>query len=362
MPNKDYYKTLGVERNVSADDLKKAFRALAHKFHPDKGGDEAKFKEVNEAYQVLGDAEKRAQYDRFGSQAFEAGGPFGGGQSGGNPFGGFSGFEGAQNINLDDLGDIFGNMFGFGGARGRSGPSAGEAIEMDLALSFTEAAHGVDQEIELYKTVRCDRCQGSGGEPGAEEKTCPTCNGRGQTAYTQRTIFGSIQTARVCPDCRGKGKTFSKRCAKCTGTGVVKERRKIRVGVPAGIANGETLRVPGEGEAGERGAPAGDLYLHVRVKPDPRFTRAGDDLAVKKEIGFSTAALGGEIMVETLESPLALAIPAGIQSGQVLRVRGRGFAHPGRSARGDLLIEITVTTPKKLSREQKKLLENLGLK
>ncbi|TAL19524.1 molecular chaperone DnaJ [Patescibacteria group bacterium] len=355
---KDYYKTLGVARSASAEEIKKAFRALAHKHHPDKGGDAERFKEVNEAYQVLGDEKKRTQYDRFGSAAFEQGGAPGGG-----PFGGFEGFRGfEQNINMEDLGDLFGNIFGFGGggaARGRQ-RNQGEDIAVDLTLSFEEAAKGVEREIELYKTARCERCGGSGGEPGSEVKTCGKCRGSGQVMETQRTIFGAMRASRVCPECHGGGQTVSRRCERCTGTGVRKEHRRISVNIPPGVDSGETLRVAGEGEAGLHGAPAGDLFIRLRVKPDPRFSRSGQDLVTKIEIGFSTAALGGEVKVQSLEGPLRLDIPAGIQSGQVLRVRGAGIKSP-RAGRGDLLVEVTVMTPKKLTRDQRRLLGELEL-
>ncbi len=356
---KDFYKTLGVARDASQDDIKKAFRTQAHKHHPDKGGEEAAFKEINEAYQVLGDEKKRAQYDQYGSAAFDPGGPFSAGQQGGGGFGGFGGFQ--QNINMEDLGDLFGDVFGFGGGRRGQQRAQGENIEADLSLTFEEAARGVDRDVELYKMVRCSHCSGGGGEPGAEKKTCETCKGAGQIAQTQRTVFGVMQTQRVCPECHGQGKSFTKRCSVCTGTGVHKERAHVRISVPAGIESGETLRVSGEGAAGLHGAPAGDLYLHIRVKPHPHFTRDGDDLVVKKDIGFTTAALGGEMAVETLDGKMTVDVPAGIQSGQVLRVRGKGLVHPRRSGKGDLLVEITVLTPKKLSKEQRRLLEELEL-
>lgn len=355
---KDYYNTLGVERNASADEIKKAFRSLAHKYHPDKGGDEAKFKEVNEAYQVLGDEGKRAQYDRFGSAAFENGGFGAGGGQG--PFGGFSGF-GGQGIDIEDLGDLFGNVFGFGGG-GRGRARRGADIEMDLQLSFEEAARGGEQAFSIYKTVRCAKCGGSGGEPGAEVSTCKTCGGKGKVAGVQRTVFGSIRIEQPCGDCGGRGKAFAKKCSECRGAGVRKENRDVKVGVPAGIADGETLRIAGEGEAGAEGVPPGDLYLHVRVRPDRRWTRSGNDLVTRREIGFTLAALGGSIEVDSLEGPVKLEVPAGIQSGQVLRVRGRGLTSPRSSNRGDLLVEIVVMTPKKLSREQRNLLEELDLK
>ena len=232
---------------------------------------------------------------------------------------------------------------------------------MDLRLTFEEAARGGRRVFELYKTVQCDHCGGSGGEPGSEVNTCKNCNGAGQVTRSQRTIFGVMRMQETCPDCRGEGKTVSKRCSRCSGSGLRKEAREIAIDVPPGIDNGETLRLAGEGEAAKAGARSGDLYIRVRVKSDPRFERSGDDLLIKKNIGFSLAALGGEIRIETLDGKVAVDIPAGIQSGQVLRLRGQGLVSRRRSGRGDLLVQVTVTTPKKLSREQKRLFEELKL-
>ncbi len=349
---KDYYKTLGVEKSASPEDLKKAFRSLAHKYHPDKGGDQEKFKEVNEAYQVLADPQKRAQYDRFGSAAFEQGGQGGaGGFPGGFNFSGGAGFE--------DLSDLFGDMFGASRSRSKS---RGEDIQVDMTLTFREAAFGLARDIELYKTISCDHCKGSGAEKGSGRKTCGTCNGSGQVTASQRTVFGTFQTRRPCGTCNGQGTIVEKPCAKCRGAGAVKGNRKIKVNIPAGIDDGELVRLSGEGEFGGVGVAPGDLYLRIRVKKDPQFERDGNDLRLTREIGFSTAALGGSIAVATLEGTADLKIPAGTQSGTVIRLRGKGIVDPRSGALGDQYVQIVVKTPEKLSREQKKLLEDADLK
>lgn len=345
---KDYYKTLGVEKGASPEELKKAFRVLAHKYHPDKGGDQEKFKEVNEAYQVLGDPQKRAQYDQFGSAAFENGGQ---GE-------GFQGFGGAGGVPFEDLGDLFGSMFGMGG---RGGREHGNDIQVDVRLTFRDAAFGVVHDVDLYTNVSCARCAGSGAEPGSDRKTCGTCHGQGEVTTAQRTMFGTMQLRRACSACQGRGNVIEKPCGQCKGNGAVRDNKKISVKIPAGIDDGEMIRLSGEGEAGAHGAPAGDLYVRVRVQPDLRFRRDGGDLHLRQEIGFTTAALGGSIQVATLESTAELKIPAGTQSGSVFRLRGKGLAKPRTGGVGDEYVEVVVKTPDKLSREQKKLLEELGL-
>lgn len=357
---KDYYKVLGVDKGASPEEIKKAFRSLAHKYHPDKGGDPERFKEVNEANQILSDATKRAQYDQYGSAAFDAGGPFsGGGQAQGQgPFGGFG-----QNVDFEDLGDMFGDIFGMG-RRGasRTHDERGEDISVDLTITLQDSSRGVDREIALYKIVRCSHCSGSGGEPGATQNTCETCRGVGQVVGSQRTIFGVMQTQHTCTTCSGTGKTFSKRCKECTGTGVHKKEHRLTVSIPAGIDEGETLRVAHEGNAGMHGMPAGDLYIRIHVKFDLRFKRLENDILVRKEIGFTKAALGGEVQTDSIEGPITITIPSGTQSGQILRVRGKGMPYVRKSgSKGDLLVEVIVTTPKKLSKEQRRLLEQADL-
>lgn len=363
--SKDYYNILGVGKNASQEEIKKTFRKKAHQCHPDKqGGDEQKFKEINEAYQVLGDAKKRAQYDQFGS-AFEHG------QAGG----GFSGFEGfsAQggpasgwDINMEDLGDIFGGLgdiFGFSsrGGQGRGRARRGGDIQVLLAIEFKEAVFGVEKEISLRKNVVCDKCKGNGAEPGSKIETCKTCNGSGRVIRTQRTIFGNMRTQTTCPDCGGEGKSYSQKCSKCRGSGVAQEISGIKVKIPAGIDNGETIRLSGHGEAGVKGAPAGDLYLKIRVNPDIKFKRDGYNILSKAEISFAQAALGDKIKVDTVDGPVKLKIPEGAQSGKVFRLSGRGIPRLRGGGRGDHLVEIIVKTPTGLSRKQKEMLKELGI-
>jgi len=366
--SKDYYKTLGVEKTASQDEIKKAFRQKAHQCHPDKaGGDEAKFKEINEAYQVLGDQKKRAQYDQFGS-AFEHG-QAGGGFSGFDGFRDFSGFANGFNVNFEDLGDVFGGLgaiFGFsarGGQGQRRGTRArrGNDIEVILTIDFSEAVFGAEKEISLTKTVSCDRCQGSGADPDSKITTCKTCGGRGSQTKIQRTIFGQMQVETTCSDCDGEGKTFSQKCSKCGGRGIVRELTNLKIRIPAGIDEGESIRLAGQGEAGARGASAGDLYLKIRVKPDKRFERDGYDIKSKAEIKFSQAALGDKIEVATVDGPVKLKIPEGTQSGTVFRLRDRGVIKLNGRGRGDHLVKVIIKTPTGLSRKQKKMLEELGV-
>ena len=336
---KDYYKTLNVEKGASKDDVKRAFRKLAHEHHPDKGGDEAKFKEINEAYQVLSDEKKRSQYDQFGQTFDDAGGPGG--------FGGFSqGFEG---VNFEDLGDIFGDFFGGGGRRGSSGRGArGSDIQVDVSLKFKESIFGVEKEISIVKNNPCERCAGIGAEPGSSMNTCGTCDGSGVQVKMQRTILGAMHTRVTCEGCSGRGETPDAKCSTCTGSGIVNGRQTLRVDIPPGVEDGVRIRVRNQGESiGAQGA-SGDLYLRVHVDGDPRFHRHGSDIIVEKTIGFSQAALGDELDVETVDGKVALKIPAGTRVPS-----GRG--------RGDQIVVVTVKTPKKLSRKQRKLLEDLEL-
>jgi len=343
---KDYYGILGVDRTASQDEIKRAFRKLAHQHHPDKGGDEAKFKEVNEAYQALSDTEKRSRYDQFGS----ADGPqaFGGG-----------GFPGGFDPNaFGDLGDLFGNIFGGSGGRGRT--QKGQDVEMELYLSFKESIFGVAKEITLNKTNTCSRCGGQGAEPGTKMKTCDTCKGKGFTIGVQRTILGSVQMRVACTDCDGRGEKPEKACSECHGQGVTRGRKVLRVDVPAGVEDGMQMRVRGEGESiGTQGEP-GDLYLRLRVSPDPRFAREGSTIYLKKKIGISQAALGDNVQVDTVDGPVSMKIPPGTQSGDELRLRGKGV--PSGRGRGDQIVIIQVTTPTKLDKNTKRLLEELNLR
>jgi molecular chaperone DnaJ len=355
--SKDYYKILGVSKNASQDEVKAAFRRLAIEHHPDKGGNAEKFKEINEAYQVLGDSGKRKQYDQFGSgfENMNRGG-FGGGQ---NPFGqGFGGFQ-SGNINFEDLGDIFGDIFNFGGRQTAKRESRGKNIEIDLTVDFMESVFGVDREIELYKNSECDACNGSGAEQGSKISTCPKCNGKGKIEHIARSFLGAYRTVATCDACNGSGKRAEKECKKCRGNGIAKQSKKIEIKIPAGVSDGETLRLAGQGEAGARGARSGDLFINLRVRDHKIFTRDGFDIYSKVVVNFPDAALGIKKDVETVDGPVEVKIPAGIQSGQIMRLAGKGVPFLRRNGRGDHLLEIIVETPKHLSRRQKKLIEEL---
>lgn len=363
--SKDYYQILGVNKNASQDEIKKAFRKLAHQHHPDKkSGDEAKFKEINEAYQALSDSKKRAQYDQFGSDFEQARGY--GGSSG---FEGFSGFNGGFNINMDDLGDIFsdlGDAFGFssrsggGRARGRQAKS-GRDIQVALTIDFIEAVFGVEKEISLKKAVECAKCKGEGKEPGAAIENCKTCGGSGRVIKVQRTIFGNMQAQTTCHNCGGEGKFFKEKCSACDGIGVVNKIVNFKVKIPAGINNNETIRLSGLGEAGANKGQAGDLYLKIRISPDHRFERDGVNIKSWVKISFSQAALGDKIEVATVDGLVDLKIPEGTQTNKVFILRDKGVPYLNRHGRGDHLVEVIVKTPTNLTRKQKELLKELGV-
>lgn len=356
----DYYKILGVDKSASDDEIKKAYRRLAHKYHPDKsGGDEAKFKEINEAYQVLSDKAKRSQYDQFGQTFNQSGG--GGGQGfGGFDFSGFGGFgdqQGGFEFGGGDFSDIFSDIFGGGRSGGRQ--KSGQDIQIDAEISFEEMVKGAQREFKLYKKTTCDRCRGTGGQPGSKEETCQTCKGSGKIQRTVRSILGTFSQASICPTCHGKGKTYSQKCSKCGGDGRVRQEENVRVEIPAGISNGQTISVQGRGEAGELGAPAGDLYVNVHVRPHEKFKREGQNILSTEKISFAQAALGDKIEVETIEGNVKMKVPSGTQSGELFRIRDKGVPILGRRGRGDHLVKIIVEIPKKLSREQKKIIEQL---
>jgi molecular chaperone DnaJ len=350
---KDYYKLLGVEKSATQDEIKKAFRKLAHKYHPDKeGGDEEKFKQANEAYQVLSDQKKRAQYDQFGSAAFEGAG-FGGGQG----FGGFD-FSGFSNgAGFEDLGDIFGEMFG--GGRSRQRERRGSDIQVDMDITFNESIFGVQKDVELSKINACDRCSGIGGEPGEGMEACKECDGNGVIIGVQRTMLGNMQVKRTCATCHGSGEVPKKTCTTCHGEGVQQKKQKLTITIPAGVENGAMMRIRGEGEAVKGGA-AGDLFVRLHVPKSREFERQGYTLISEKAIGFTQAALGDTIEVETVDGPVDLKIPSGTQSGSQFRLRGKGVGH--NRGRGDQIVVVTVETPKKLSRKQRKLLEELDFR
>lgn len=359
--SKDYYNILGVDKGASQEEIKKAFRKKAHAYHPDKqGGDEQKFKEVNEAYQVLGNEQRKKQYDQFGSTFENKGGgagfnwqDFASPAGGANPFG--------QGARVDfDMGDIFSEIFG-GSRRGRGRRvERGQDIEVDLEVDFKEAVFGTEKTLNLLKQAACESCRGTGNDPGAEIKTCPTCNGAGQVDQVQNTILGQIRSRNVCPNCEGEGKSASKKCSNCSGHGVERKQSEITVKIPEGIDHGQTIRLSGEGAAGLKGAQAGDLFVTVRVKPDREFGRDCYDILSKKNIRFSQAALGDKIDVKTIDGEVSLKIPAGTQSGKVFKLKGKGVPKlRGGRGRGDHLVEIVVETPARLNRKQKNLFEDL---
>ena len=354
---RDYYEVLGVNKGVSEEELKKAYRKLAKKYHPDLNPDnkeaEAKFKEVNEAYGILSDKEKRARYDQFGHAGVDPN--FGGG--GGGYGGGFGGF---------DVGDIFGDIFGSGGfggfgGRSRGGRSAqpGRDVGVDVEISFEEAAFGCEKEISLYRTEFCPDCGGSGAKAGTSTETCHVCGGSGQVRSTQRTILGNMQTVSTCTACGGKGKIVKEPCQKCAGKGKIRKSRKIKVNIPAGIDNGQSISLQGQGDVGDKGAPMGDLYVTVRVKPHNTFKRDGFNVMCEIPISFGQAALGAELEVPTLDGKVKYTISEGTQTGTVFRLKGKGIQMLRRNARGDMYVKVNVVIPKNLSSKQKALIREL---
>ena len=361
---RDYYEVLGVKRDASADEIKKAFRKAAVKYHPDKeGGDETKFKEVNEAYEVLKDSDKRGRYDQFGHAG--VGGNTGAGAPGGNPFEGFGGFNG-QDIHFDfgdgGLGDIFGqffNGFGGGGARERQ-PRRGRDVETSITLSFEEAVFGIDKDLKLTLDVECSHCHGTTVEPGHSMETCPTCKGSGQQVRVMNTMFGAVQQAVVCPTCHGKGKVPEKVCTVCGGKGTERKEQKISIKIPAGIDDGATIRLREHGEAVGDGA-RGDLYVHIRVKAHKKFTREGDLILSEEHVGMVDATLGTEIDVETVDGVVTMKVPAGTQSGTDFKLSGHGVPHLQSKTRGAHIVQVVVDTPTKLTRKQRELLEQFKM-
>ncbi|OGL78202.1 molecular chaperone DnaJ [Candidatus Uhrbacteria bacterium RIFCSPHIGHO2_12_FULL_60_25] len=346
----DYYDVLGVQRGASQDDIKKAFRKKAHELHPDKGGDANAFKRVNEAYQVLGDEKKRATYDRFGHAAFQGGG----GPSG---FGGFD-MNGINMDDLGDLGDVIGSMFGFGGG-GRSRAHRGRDAETTVTVSFLDAVKGTRQSVATRLQARCAHCQGKGAEPGSKTATCSQCRGAGKYAQTQRTPFGMIQSVVTCSACHGSGSVPEKTCRTCHGTGVYVETRTLDVEIPAGIGDGETIKLTGQGEAAPHQGTSGDLYVHVRVGSHQRFRREGNDVMSDEAAPLTAFLLGGVVAVETVDGRADLSVPPGTRPGTVFKLRGQGIQFLRSRGRGDHLVTLHADMPKKLTREQKKLIDDL---
>ena len=362
--SKDYYDVLGVDKNASEDDIKRAYRKLARKYHPDLNKDnpkaaEEKFKEVNEAYHVLSDADKRAQYDQLGHDAFTqaASGGAGAGGFGGFGQGGFGGFGGQGGFGGFDMGDIF-DMFTGGSRRRSNGPEQGADLRYDMEITLREAATGVKKKFTVTKNDTCDHCHGSGAEPGSSVDTCPDCHGTGQQRVVRNGPFGQMVNIITCQRCQGTGKIIKNKCNKCHGTGTIRKQKTIEVNVPAGADTGVRMRVSGEGEPGKRGGPKGDLYVYIYVKDDPDFERDGDDLYRTVDISFPTAALGSTIKVKTLDKEVELKVPAGTQSGTRFRIAGEGMPHLQSSHKGNLYVEVRVVVPKRLKEEQKEALLN----
>lgn len=352
---KDYYDILGVTKSASEEDIKRAFRKLAQKFHPDKkGGDEAKFKEVSEAYSVLSDKKKRAEYDTYG-KTFAGGNPGGAGAGfGGFDFSNFQqGFNG-QNVEFD-LGDIFGDIFGGGAAAG--GRPRGRDISIDIELSFKESVFGADRRVLISKIAVCDLCEGTGAKKGSKMISCKTCNGKGEIRETRNTFFGNFTSARLCPTCNGRGEVPETVCEKCRGDGVVKRQEEIHITVPSGVQDGEMIRMPGRGEAA-KGGGAGDLYVKLHVKKDGAFSRDGSNLLTALPIKLTDALLGGEYRIRTLDGEEVVTVPAGVVHGESVRIRGKGVPNP-RGGRGDLLVRIDIEFPKKLSKTARDLIDKL---
>ena len=350
MSKRDYYDVLGVERTATEVEIKSAYRKLALKYHPDRNpGDkvaEDKFKEAAEAYSVLADTDKRHMYDRFGHAGL------GGAATGGFDPSVFTGFEDI----LGGLGDIFGIGDVFGGGRRRGGPQRGADLRYDLEISFEESARGAETSIQIPRQESCQACHGTGAAPGSKPTTCPQCQGRGQLRYQQ----GFFTVARTCGQCRGTGSIIANPCSACRGAGRVQKEKKLTVRIPAGIATGQRLRLSGEGEAGPGGGPPGDLYVVIHVQEHPFFQRDGNDLYCEIPLNFTTLSLGGEIMVPTLDGEAPFTIPEATQTGTMFRLRGQGMPDVSGRGKGDLLVTVKVITPKKLSREQRKLLEQLS--
>ena len=345
----DYYETLGVGRDASQDEIKRAFRRLAMEFHPDRNsepGAEARFKEINEAYEVLSDPEKRGTYDRFGHAGLD--GAFSGsrGFEGFGPFGGF--------------GDIFDAFFGAASQQRRRAPTRGADLQVAIDLTFEDAAFGTAKTVTINRTELCSQCNGLRAEPGTEPERCPTCEGLGEVRRAQRSVFGQFINVTACDRCRGEGWIIPKPCTKCRGTGRERMTRTLEVSVPAGVDNGSQIRLTGEGELGTNGGPRGSCYVVLRVGEHPIFERVDDDLHVQLNINFVQAALGDELAVPTLEGEEKVKIAAGTESGEVLTLRNKGIARLRGGGRGNIYIHVQVTTPKKLSGDQKKLLEQLA--
>jgi molecular chaperone DnaJ len=357
MVKRDYYEVLGVGKNASADEIKKAYRRKAVESHPDRGGDEEKFKEVGEAYEVLKDESKRKRYDQFGHAGVGSSAA-----SDGNPFGGFGG--GAQDFSFDfgdlGLGDIFGSFFGgdYGGGPRRSQKARGQDVETSIDITFEQAVFGTQVDLNLTMNDTCSHCSGTTVEPGYDLKTCDNCGGSGQVTNVMRTVFGNIQQAAPCPKCGGRGRIPEKVCSVCKGRGTERRSQTVGLKIPAGVDDGATIRLREHGEAVAHG-PKGDLDVNIRVKPHKKFTREGDLILSTEHISMVDAALGTEINVETVDGPVRMKVPAGTQSGTDFKLSGHGVPHLNKKSRGAHIVTIAVDTPSKLSSSQRSILESL---
>ncbi len=354
---RDYYEVLGVDKNADEQTLKKAYRKLAMKYHPDRNPDnkeaEEKFKEANEAYEVLSDPTKRRNYDQFGHEGANGQG-FGGQGFGGQGFGGF------EDIFGDIFGDMFGGGFGGGSRPRRRGPERGADLRQSISISFEEAAFGKKTSIKVNRNEECSECSGSGSKVGTGKKTCPTCNGSGEVRTVQRTPFGNIASSRTCSECGGEGEIIENPCGNCHGKGTVRKVKTIEVDIPAGIDDGQMIKISGQGEVGLRGGPRGDLYIIVDIKPHTLFTREGYDIYFEMPITFAQAALGDEMEVPTLDGKVKYSIPEGTQTGTVFRLKEKGVPKLRSNSRGDQYIKVIVDTPKKLNDKQKELLKEFA--
>jgi len=357
MAKRDYYEVLGIGKDADEKEIKAAFRKQAKQYHPDLNPDnkeaEAKFKEMNEAYEVLSDADKKAKYDQFGHAAFDQNQGFGGG---GANYGDFN----------DIFGDIFGDFFGgggnFGGARAqRTGPKAGSDLKIKLDITFEEAAFGTKKEIKINRIEKCDVCNGTGAKKGTNKKTCPTCDGAGSVKTVQRTPFGQFASTKTCTTCNGTGEIVDDPCTACNGTGKEKKSRKLSINIPAGVDSGSVIPLRGEGNHGERGGPAGDLYVYLNVKEHELFERDGNDVWCEIPISFAKATLGGNIEVPTLEGKVKYDIPEGTQTATVFRLKNKGIKNLRGSGKGDQYVRVKVTVPKKLTDKQKSILEQFAV-
>lgn len=358
MAKRDYYEVLGIEKGADEKEIKSAFRKLAKQYHPDLNPDnkeaEAKFKEINEAYEVLSDPDKKAKYDQFGHAAFDQSQGFGGaGGAGFNDFG-------------DIFGDIFGDFFGGGFSGGgssraqRTGPKAGSDLKIKLDITFEEAAFGTKKEIKINRIEKCNVCDGTGAKKGTAKKTCPTCSGAGSIKTVQRTPFGQFASTKICTTCNGTGEVVEEPCTSCSGTGKEKKSRKLSINIPAGVDTGSVIPLRGEGNHGERGGPAGDLYVYINVKEHELFERDGNDVWCEIPISFAKAAMGGSIEVTTLEGKVKYEVPEGTQPGTVFRLKNKGIKNLRGAGKGDQYVRIKIDVPKKLTEKQKTILEQFA--